>query len=188
MGIWFLELCLNFLSYHCFLIHRYFLVGFESTARGRKSKARQAQLPHCDEQINSSISRPISKHPPSISLTSSPPPLSSLSKMAIPRSFEAQQQLPLMTNMNPATTSVVVVGGGGGNMSMAKPPRPRLNPADFPEQPRVEKVSRHIRIFYNGMEIAETRDAYWMLEMHRPPSMCSLSLFCPCPFCLFLII
>ena len=85
--------------------------------------------------------------------------------MSVPRSFEAQQ-LPLMSNMKPSAATNPIAAA-----SMAKPPRPRLNTGDFPEQPRVEKVSRHVRIFYNGLEIAETREAYWVLEMHRPPSM-----------------
>ncbi|CAM1501558.1 Fc.00g035420.m01.CDS01 [Cosmosporella sp. VM-42] len=54
-------------------------------------------------------------------------------------------------------------------MAMARPPRPKMNIDNFPEQPRVEKVARHIRIAFNGMEIAETKDAYWVLEAHRPP-------------------
>ncbi|KAH8654812.1 hypothetical protein BGZ61DRAFT_373196 [Ilyonectria robusta] len=40
---------------------------------------------------------------------------------------------------------------------------------DFPQQPRVEKVDRHIRVAFNGLEIAETTDAYWVLQAHRPP-------------------
>ncbi|KAF7560045.1 hypothetical protein G7046_g4112 [Stylonectria norvegica] len=45
-----------------------------------------------------------------------------------------------------------------------------MNMVDFPEQPRVERINRHIRVAYNGLDIAETNEAYWVLEANRPPS------------------
>ncbi|KAM5369966.1 hypothetical protein ACJZ2D_008765 [Fusarium nematophilum] len=52
---------------------------------------------------------------------------------------------------------------------MAPPPRPKMNIRNFKEVPRIDKIARHIRIAYNGMEVAETSDAYWVLQKHKPP-------------------
>ncbi|KND92731.1 hypothetical protein TOPH_02761 [Tolypocladium ophioglossoides CBS 100239] len=46
----------------------------------------------------------------------------------------------------------------------------KLNVQSFPRPPRLEKISRHLRITYLGKEIADTRDAYWVLETHHPPT------------------
>lgn len=59
----------------------------------------------------------------------------------------------------------------------------KLNVQSFPRPPRLERTWRHLRITYQGREIADTRDAYWVLETHHPPSLSSLlaihSLFSP---------
>ncbi|RSL48244.1 hypothetical protein CEP54_013019 [Fusarium duplospermum] len=52
---------------------------------------------------------------------------------------------------------------------MAPPPRPKMNVDDFPEVPRIEKIQRHLRVTYNGMEVAETSDGFWVLQQYRPP-------------------
>ncbi|OTA04775.1 hypothetical protein A9Z42_0053780 [Trichoderma parareesei] len=49
----------------------------------------------------------------------------------------------------------------------------KLNVQSFPRPPRLEKTSRHLRITYKDVEIADTHDAYWMLETHHPPSASS---------------
>jgi uncharacterized protein (DUF427 family) len=46
----------------------------------------------------------------------------------------------------------------------------KLNPASFPRPPLLEKTSRHLQIKWNGQVIAETSDAYWVLETHHPPT------------------
>ncbi|KAK5999109.1 hypothetical protein PT974_01498 [Cladobotryum mycophilum] len=46
----------------------------------------------------------------------------------------------------------------------------KMNVQSFPRPPRLEKIARHIRISYNGVEIADARDAYWVLETHHPPT------------------
>ncbi|KAI3543179.1 hypothetical protein CPAR01_10748 [Colletotrichum paranaense] len=48
--------------------------------------------------------------------------------------------------------------------------RARMNVQTFPRPPLLEKISRHLRIVWNGLVIAETRDAYWVLETHHPPT------------------
>ncbi|KAM5347177.1 hypothetical protein ACJ41O_010182 [Fusarium nematophilum] len=58
---------------------------------------------------------------------------------------------------------------------MAPPPRPKMNIRNFKEVPRIDKIARHIRIAYNGMEVAETSDAYWVLQKHKPPGSSSSS-------------
>ena len=45
-----------------------------------------------------------------------------------------------------------------------------MNVQSFPRPPKLEKISRHIRITYKGQEIADTKDAYWVLETHHPPT------------------
>ncbi|RFU78602.1 hypothetical protein TARUN_3645 [Trichoderma arundinaceum] len=47
---------------------------------------------------------------------------------------------------------------------------PKMNVQSFPRPPRLDKISRHIRITYKDVEIADTSDAYWVLETHHPPS------------------
>lgn len=62
---------------------------------------------------------------------------------------------------------------------MASPPpknKPTLNVQSFPRPPLLEKTPRHLQIKWNGVLIADTKDAYWVLETHHPPSAsCPLS-------------
>lgn len=46
----------------------------------------------------------------------------------------------------------------------------KLNVQSFPRPPRLEKIARHLRITYKDTEIADTKDAFWVLETHHPPS------------------
>jgi uncharacterized protein (DUF427 family) len=46
----------------------------------------------------------------------------------------------------------------------------KLNVQSFPRPPLLEKVDRHIRILWNGEPVADTTEAYWVLETHHPPS------------------
>ncbi|KAM0265386.1 hypothetical protein ACHAQJ_000228 [Trichoderma viride] len=46
----------------------------------------------------------------------------------------------------------------------------KMNVQSFPRPPRLDKISRHIRIMYKDLEIADTNDAYWALETHHPPT------------------
>lgn len=49
----------------------------------------------------------------------------------------------------------------------------KMNVQSFPRPPKLEKISRHIRVTWEGKDIAETKDAYWVLETHHPPSASS---------------
>ena len=50
-----------------------------------------------------------------------------------------------------------------------------LNPATFPRPPLCQKVSRHLQVKWaNGTVIADTTNAFWVLETHHPPSMWSV--------------
>ena len=40
---------------------------------------------------------------------------------------------------------------------------------DYPRPPRLEPTSRHIRVVFNGVTIAETRRAWRVLETSHPP-------------------
>ncbi|KAF0330553.1 hypothetical protein GQ607_002432 [Colletotrichum asianum] len=45
-----------------------------------------------------------------------------------------------------------------------------MNVQSFPRPPLLEKVSKHLRITWQGEMIADTKDAYWVLETHHPPT------------------
>ncbi|TWU74183.1 hypothetical protein ED733_001408 [Metarhizium rileyi] len=45
-----------------------------------------------------------------------------------------------------------------------------MNVQSFPRPPRLEKISRHLRVVYKGQTIAETTEGYWTLETHHPPT------------------
>jgi uncharacterized protein (DUF427 family) len=40
---------------------------------------------------------------------------------------------------------------------------------DYPRPPRLEKTNKHIRIIFNAVTIADTRNAYRVLETSHPP-------------------
>ena len=46
-----------------------------------------------------------------------------------------------------------------------------LNPRDFPRPPLCERTPRHLQIKWDGTLIADTKEAYWVLETTHPPSM-----------------
>ncbi|EFQ26863.1 uncharacterized protein GLRG_02683 [Colletotrichum graminicola M1.001] len=46
----------------------------------------------------------------------------------------------------------------------------KMNVQSFPRPPLLEKVSRRLQILWNGQVIADTRDAYMVLETHHPPT------------------
>ncbi|KAK1596996.1 uncharacterized protein LY79DRAFT_543409 [Colletotrichum navitas] len=46
----------------------------------------------------------------------------------------------------------------------------KMNVQSFPRPPLLEKVSRHLQILWNGQVVADTRDAYRVLETHHPPT------------------
>lgn len=48
--------------------------------------------------------------------------------------------------------------------------KPKLNVQSFPRPPLLEKTPRHLQIRWDGELIADTTDAYWVLETHHPPS------------------
>ncbi|QSZ37416.1 hypothetical protein DSL72_009514 [Monilinia vaccinii-corymbosi] len=50
------------------------------------------------------------------------------------------------------------------------PELPRLNVQSFPRPPLMEKTPRHLIVRYQGQTIAETKDAYWVLETHHSPT------------------
>merc|ERR1712078_776320 len=48
--------------------------------------------------------------------------------------------------------------------------KPTMNVQSFPRPPKLEKISRHVRVAWEGQDIAETNEAFWVLEMHHPPT------------------
>ncbi|KAK4570262.1 hypothetical protein LTR86_002342 [Recurvomyces mirabilis] len=53
---------------------------------------------------------------------------------------------------------------------MATATKPKLNPRSFPRPPSCEKTPRHLEVKWNGHTIADTKDAYWVLETYHPPT------------------
>jgi len=51
--------------------------------------------------------------------------------------------------------------------------KPKLNVQQFPRPPLLEKTARHLQIRWGDELIADTKEAYWVLETHHPPSACS---------------
>ncbi|KAL9604004.1 MAG: hypothetical protein Q9219_000766 [cf. Caloplaca sp. 3 TL-2023] len=47
---------------------------------------------------------------------------------------------------------------------------PKLNVHNFPRPPLLEKTPRHLQIKWNNHLIADTKDAYWVLETTHPPT------------------
>ncbi|QIW95572.1 hypothetical protein AMS68_001090 [Peltaster fructicola] len=46
----------------------------------------------------------------------------------------------------------------------------KLNPRNFPRPPLCERTTRRLEVKWNGTLIAETTEAYWVLETHHPPT------------------
>ncbi|KUJ09292.1 DUF427-domain-containing protein [Mollisia scopiformis] len=55
------------------------------------------------------------------------------------------------------------------------PPKPKLNVQNFPRPPLIERTPRHLQIKWHGQTIADTKDAFWILETYHPPSKPPLS-------------
>lgn len=51
------------------------------------------------------------------------------------------------------------------------PPKPKLNVHSFPRPPLCERTPRHLQIKWRNQIIADTKDAYWVLETTHPPSI-----------------
>lgn len=49
------------------------------------------------------------------------------------------------------------------------PPK-KLNVHNFPRPPLLERTPRHLQIKWNDQVIADTTEAYWVLETTHPPS------------------
>jgi len=47
---------------------------------------------------------------------------------------------------------------------------PKLNVRNFPRPPLLERTPRQLRIVWNDAEVLSTKDAFWVLETHHPPT------------------
>ena len=67
--------------------------------------------------------------------------------------------------------------------------KPQLNVHDFPRPPLVEQTPRHLVIKWNNQVVADTKEAYWVLETTHPPSkrLLSPSFYFTCSTILLLI-
>jgi uncharacterized protein (DUF427 family) len=50
-----------------------------------------------------------------------------------------------------------------------KPEKPTESVWDYPRPPRVEKTSKRIRVVFNSVTVADTQNAYRVLETSHPP-------------------
>ena len=46
----------------------------------------------------------------------------------------------------------------------------KLNPRNFPRPPLCERTPRHLQVKWNDTVIADTKEGYWVLETHHPPT------------------
>lgn len=46
----------------------------------------------------------------------------------------------------------------------------KLNPRNFPRPPLCERTPRALQVKWDGHVIADTTEAYWVLETHHPPT------------------
>ncbi|KAF2758251.1 DUF427-domain-containing protein [Pseudovirgaria hyperparasitica] len=53
---------------------------------------------------------------------------------------------------------------------MATLTKAKINPLHFPRPPSCELTPRHLQVKWNGQLIADTKEAYWVLETHHPPT------------------
>ena len=63
------------------------------------------------------------------------------------------------------------LAGKGTSKEFKMPPKPRLNVQNFPRPPLIERTNRHLQIKWHGQTIADTKDAYWVLETYHAPSI-----------------
>ncbi len=49
-------------------------------------------------------------------------------------------------------------------------PKPKLNVQNFPRPPLLERTARHLQVKWHGQTIADTKEAYWVLETYHAPS------------------
>ncbi|MCJ1292568.1 hypothetical protein MMC34_004119 [Xylographa carneopallida] len=50
------------------------------------------------------------------------------------------------------------------------PPKAPLNPFTFPRPPLLERTPRHLQVKWQDVVIADTKDAFWVLETTHPPT------------------
>lgn len=74
-----------------------------------------------------------------------------------------------------ATLVILLLGPTQLNPLTLMPPKPKLNVHNFPRPPLLEKTPRHLQVKWRDQTIADTKDAYWVLETTHPPSIPSES-------------
>lgn len=60
------------------------------------------------------------------------------------------------------------------SQTLKMPPKVPMNVQSFPRPPLIERTSQHLQIKWRGQLIADTKEAYWVLETYHPPSKFSL--------------
>ena len=65
----------------------------------------------------------------------------------------------ILYNINPMSTTLSTM-----------PPKSKLNVHTFPRPPLLEKTPRHLQVKWKDQTIADTKEAYWVLETTHPPS------------------
>jgi nucleotidyltransferase-like protein len=67
-----------------------------------------------------------------------------------------------------------VLERSGIRLARSMATKQKLNVQQFPRPPLLEKTGRHLQIRWKDALIADTKEAYWVLETHHPPSACPL--------------
>jgi len=74
-------------------------------------------------------------------------------------------------------TRAIMSGSASGNNpgsstdTSATSSKKKLNVHSFPRPPLCERTDRHLLIKWNDVVVADTNEAYWVLETTHPPSM-----------------
>lgn len=58
----------------------------------------------------------------------------------------------------------------GSRAAMSSSSTTKLNPRNFPRPPLCERTPKHLEVKWGGKVIADTKEAYWVLETFHPPT------------------
>lgn len=78
-----------------------------------------------------------------------------------------------LPNISIATVLIALIHYNISLMSatlLTMPPKPKLNVHSFPRPPLLERTPRHLQVKWKDQTIADTKEAYWVLETTHPPS------------------
>jgi hypothetical protein len=85
----------------------------------------------------------------------------------ISKSLRRLSQVMMSSNNQAASASTQASPGSAGTSTK---PKAKLNVHKFPRPPLCERTDRHLVIKWNDQVVADTKEAYWVLETTHAPS------------------